>query len=62
VRARTGAPVAMPIHWDELEDPQLAPDRWTVRTAPRRLADAGDAWRGIGRHARNLPRDGGTVG
>jgi bifunctional non-homologous end joining protein LigD len=55
VRARTGAPVAMPIHWDELEDPQLAPDRWTVRTAPGRLADEGDAWRGIGRHARNLP-------
>jgi bifunctional non-homologous end joining protein LigD len=55
VRARPGAPVAMPIHWDELEDSRLAPDRWTVRTAPSRLSEEGDAWRGIGRHARNLP-------
>jgi bifunctional non-homologous end joining protein LigD len=61
VRARTGAPVAMPIHWDELQDSRLAPDRWTVRTAPLRLKEEGDAWRGISRHARNLPRNGGTV-
>jgi bifunctional non-homologous end joining protein LigD len=61
VRARAGAPVAMPIHWDELHDSRLAADRWTVRTAPRRLQDEGDAWRGIGRHARTLPRIGGTV-
>jgi len=56
VRARTGAPVAMPIHWDELNDARLAPDRWTVRTGPRRLQEDGDPWRGIARHARNLPR------
>jgi bifunctional non-homologous end joining protein LigD len=56
VRARTGAPVAMPIHWEELKDSRLAPDRWTVRTGPRRLQEEGDAWRGIARHARNLPR------
>ena len=55
VRARARAPVAMPIHWDELDDRRLAPDRWTVRTAPKRLASDGDAWRGIARHARSLP-------
>ncbi len=37
VRARPRAPVAMPIHWEELEDPKLKPDRWTVRNAADRL-------------------------
>jgi bifunctional non-homologous end joining protein LigD len=57
VRPRAGAPVAMPIHWEELTDPQLAPDRWTIRSAPERLAAEGDAWAGIGRHARVLRAD-----
>jgi bifunctional non-homologous end joining protein LigD len=56
IRPRPGAPVAMPLHWEELDDRRLVPDRWTVRTAPRRLAAEGDPWRGIGRHARALPR------
>jgi bifunctional non-homologous end joining protein LigD len=55
VRPRPGAPVAMPIHWEELEDRRLAADRWTVRTAPRRLGAEGDPWRSIARHARKLP-------
>jgi bifunctional non-homologous end joining protein LigD len=55
VRARDGAPVAMPIHWDELADPQLRPDRWTIRDAADRLRSEGDAWKGIGRRARQLP-------
>ena len=56
VRARPGAPVAMPIAWDELEDRRLRPDRWTIATAPRRLNTEGDAWRELSRHARALPR------
>ncbi len=55
VRPRDGAPVAMPIHWDELEDPKLRPDEWTVRTAAARVESEGDAWKGIGRRARSLP-------
>lgn len=27
VRAAPGAPVSVPIPWDELDDPELAPDR-----------------------------------
>ena len=42
VRAKPGAPVAMPIHWDELDDRKLKPDRWTVRTAADRLEAEGD--------------------
>ncbi|HWF53625.1 MAG TPA: non-homologous end-joining DNA ligase [Solirubrobacteraceae bacterium] len=56
VRARAGAPVAMPIAWDELDDRRLAPDRWTIATAPGRLSAEGDAWRDLSRHARALPR------
>ncbi|HWV87645.1 MAG TPA: non-homologous end-joining DNA ligase [Capillimicrobium sp.] len=55
VRARPAAPVAMPIHWDELEDRTLRPDRWTVADAASRLASEGDPWRGMGRRARGLP-------
>jgi bifunctional non-homologous end joining protein LigD len=55
VRARPGAPVAMPIHWDELSDAKLAPDKWTIADAADRVRDEGDAWTGIGRRARKLP-------
>ena len=34
-RARSGAPVSMPLAWTELRIP---PERWTLLTAPRRLA------------------------
>ena len=46
-RARAGAPVSMPITWDELDDPDLRPDRWTVRTAPARLREVGDLFAGV---------------
>jgi bifunctional non-homologous end joining protein LigD len=55
VRPRRGAPVAMPIHWEELDDPGLEPDRWTVGTAADRVRAEGDAWKGMGRRARRLP-------
>lgn len=55
VRARPGAPVAMPIEWDELSDATLTPDRWTIRDAADRVASDGDAWKGIARRARGLP-------
>jgi bifunctional non-homologous end joining protein LigD len=57
VRPRPRAPVAMPIHWDELSDRRLEPDRWTIGDAADRLESEGDPWKGIGRHARTLPPD-----
>jgi bifunctional non-homologous end joining protein LigD len=54
VRAKPRAPVAMPIHWDELSDPRLKADAWTIRNAWDRLRADGDAWQGIARRARGL--------
>jgi bifunctional non-homologous end joining protein LigD len=41
-RPAPGAPVSVPIDWDELEDPELRPDRWTIRTVLDRVAEVGD--------------------
>jgi bifunctional non-homologous end joining protein LigD len=46
VRPAGRAPVSAPIAWDELDDPGLAPDRWTIATMPTRLAERGDLFAG----------------
>ena len=42
VRPFPGAPVSAPIRWEELDDPALAPDRWTMSSMLQRLAEVGD--------------------
>jgi bifunctional non-homologous end joining protein LigD len=54
VRALPRAPVATPLRWEELEDRRLDPQGWTVSTIGERLADGGDPWRGIARHAKAI--------
>ena len=54
-RPAAGAPVSMPIEWDELDDPDLRPDGWTVRTALRRLAERGDPFRAVLAAPQELP-------
>ena len=56
VRAIPGAPVATPLDWDELEDDDLHPRRWTLANLPGRLAERGCPWRELGSAARVLPR------
>jgi bifunctional non-homologous end joining protein LigD len=58
VRARASAPVAMPLHWEELSDSRLRPDKFTTRNAGRRLSSSEDPWKDIARHARALDRPG----
>ncbi|HET6965145.1 MAG TPA: DNA polymerase ligase N-terminal domain-containing protein [Acidimicrobiales bacterium] len=54
-RPAAGAPVSAPITWDELDDPNLRSDAWTVRTLPARLSELGDLWAGILNRAQRLP-------
>jgi bifunctional non-homologous end joining protein LigD len=42
VRPGAGAPVSTPITWDELDDPELRSDRWTIRTVIERVRERGD--------------------
>jgi bifunctional non-homologous end joining protein LigD len=53
VRARPGAPVAVPLAWSELADPDLRGGSWNTRTVLSRL-DRDDPWKGMTRHARSL--------
>jgi len=54
-RPAPGAPVSVPIDWDELEDPELTPDRWTIRTVLQRLAEVGDPLAPLVGMAQDLP-------
>ena len=49
VRAKPGAPVATPLRWEELEDPELRADTHTLATVPARLERDGDPWQALGR-------------
>ena len=55
IRPAAGAPVSTPITWDELDDPELRPDRWTVRTLPERLEKVGDLFAAAQTDAQELP-------
>ncbi len=50
VRARPGAHVATPLHWEEAEDAGLSPARFTLRTIGERLAATPDPWAGLSHH------------
>ncbi len=55
VRPAAGAPVSAPIAWDELDDPDLLPGRWTIRTILERVADKGDLFAAAQTDAQELP-------
>jgi bifunctional non-homologous end joining protein LigD len=54
VRARDGAPVAMPITWEELADSKLNARTYTIRNAVERMQHTPDPMRGLARAARSL--------
>jgi bifunctional non-homologous end joining protein LigD len=55
VRARPGAPVAMPLHWAEVEAGKLSPRDFTLRTVPGQMKGRDDPWADMARHRRGLP-------
>lgn len=54
VRPRPDAPVATPLHSEELDDPHTRPDRWTIKTVLRRLDPDGDPWSQISREPQSI--------
>ncbi|HEY7045957.1 MAG TPA: non-homologous end-joining DNA ligase [Jatrophihabitantaceae bacterium] len=55
-RAAPGAPVSAPIDWDELDDPSLTPDRFTIRTIIDRVAEKGDLFKPVLDTKQTLPK------
>jgi bifunctional non-homologous end joining protein LigD len=54
-RPLAGAPVSAPIDWEELDDPGLRPDGFTIRSVIPRLAEKGDLFRGVLERTQRLP-------
>jgi bifunctional non-homologous end joining protein LigD len=54
-RPAPGAPVSAPIAWDELDDPALRPDAFTIRTVLDRVAERGDEFRPVLGEGQRLP-------
>ncbi|MGW7082474.1 non-homologous end-joining DNA ligase [Streptomyces sp. NPDC054871] len=52
VRAKPGAPVAVPVAWDDLDDPALGARRWTIADAVEQART--DPWAGLLRSGRAL--------
>ncbi|ELR73907.1 ATP-dependent DNA ligase clustered with Ku protein, LigD [Fulvivirga imtechensis AK7] len=50
LRGYPGAPVSMPVTWEELEDLESS-QAYNIRTAPKSILERGDAWEGIGAYA-----------
>jgi bifunctional non-homologous end joining protein LigD len=54
--AEAGAPVSAPIGWDELDDPALPAEGFTIRTVPGRLAARGDDFSAVVHSGQALPK------
>jgi len=54
VRPKEGAPVATPLYWKEVEDPHLAPQKYTINNVFEKLKKEGDPWKGINKAARSI--------
>jgi bifunctional non-homologous end joining protein LigD len=56
VRPAVGAPVSAPIRWDELDDPSLRPNSFTIRNVVERVGELGDLFAGAQTDAQELPK------
>ena len=55
LRPAPGAPVSTPIAWEELDDPLLRPDRWTIQTIGARVDEVGDLFMPVLAGDQDLP-------
>jgi bifunctional non-homologous end joining protein LigD len=54
VRAKPGAPVSAPCTWEELERGDVAPQAFTLRSMPARIAAVGDLWASMNTHPQSI--------
>jgi bifunctional non-homologous end joining protein LigD len=54
VRAKAGAPVSVPCTWQELEAGSAAPQSFSSKSVPRRVAELGDLWASLHTHGQSL--------
>ncbi|HUJ66219.1 MAG TPA: DNA polymerase ligase N-terminal domain-containing protein, partial [Acidimicrobiales bacterium] len=54
-RPAPGAPVSAPIDWDELDDPDLSPNGFTIRTVLSRIEERGDLFQEVLQGTQRLP-------
>jgi bifunctional non-homologous end joining protein LigD len=54
LRALPGAPVAVPLDWDEATSDRFDPRRYRLANVFRRLGRKRDPWQGMRRHARSV--------
>lgn len=54
VRAIEGAPIAMPLSWDEVDDSKLDAQRFNIKNIFQRLSQKSDPWKNLRRSARSL--------
>jgi bifunctional non-homologous end joining protein LigD len=54
LRALAGAPVAVPLDWDEVTSSEFEPRRYRLTNVFRRLSRKRDPWHGMNRHARSI--------
>src|SRR4029077_2869220 len=47
LRPTPGAPASTPLAWEELDDPDLRPDRWSIHTVEARVRSVGDLFAGV---------------
>jgi bifunctional non-homologous end joining protein LigD len=52
VRSRSGAPVATPVEWDEMDD--ITSQSYNIRNVLKRVAEKGDPWKGMQKYATPL--------
>ncbi|HEX4068662.1 MAG TPA: non-homologous end-joining DNA ligase [Candidatus Babeliales bacterium] len=56
VRAREGAPVAVPITWKELMSTQMDSQKYNIKNIAKHMKKAGDIWQGMEKHAVSLTK------
>ncbi len=56
VRAHEGAPVAMPVTWDELLKKGMTSQKYTIKNARKRIESIGDVWSGMHNQAVSLAK------